>query len=359
MDGDALIDAAVEAMAPVYVALGVERYERVYLYWYAETFAAVVYGDPGGLDGELGIDSSLMDTLGMPEDEDCEPWRVLRDTGDGWLEEAFVLALAERMHALSAVPALVENVQMPMEEQLRRQLAIAPPDPLADRSVLVFARVDAHRIAALWRGEWGVEATSYYGTDDVGTGIGWCTLLGTGPAVLAGRLPQGALAAAVSDSRGVWHDAVTGGGYWLCVLPERVLQEQDAAVRYRDVAGTAFTLLRDVPAAGARVPRLWPVQAGTPPVLGGWAGSPGAEPDQITLRADGWEVTISAEGVMEPDEFGGAVTPLPGTIAGLPYGFGLVTTRAGWAAMADCADFTVLIEAETEVPARIDLIRAD
>jgi hypothetical protein len=102
-------------MAPAYVALGVERYEHLYLYPYGDGLDALAYGDPGGLDGELGIESSRMDELGLPSGEECEAWRALRERCEYPMEDAYLLALARRIHALSGVAVLVESIEMPME----------------------------------------------------------------------------------------------------------------------------------------------------------------------------------------------------------------------------------------------------
>jgi hypothetical protein len=243
-------------------------------------------------------------------------------------------------------------------------------DPLAGLDVLVSVRVDADRVAAVWRGEWGAEASSYAGSEAVEHGVGWCTLLGTNPAVLAGRLPPGAVAASVRDAGGVRHEGVTGRGYWLCVLPGRVLQEEPA-VHYRDGEANSFVLTIDVSdrpgfelggdladvLRRATVPALWPKQSGVSPVLRGWGGGPDSEIDHVSLDGGEWEVVVSANGVMAPDEFQGEIASLPGSILGQPHAFGLVSTRNGWAALAECGTFAVCVEAAGELPRRLDLVR--
>ena len=78
--------------------------------------------------------------------------------------DVFWLALARHMHALLGIPVLVDEAEMPIDEQLRRQLGTAPdPDPLAGLDVLLSVRIDEHRVAAVFTGGLGGLETYAFG----------------------------------------------------------------------------------------------------------------------------------------------------------------------------------------------------
>jgi hypothetical protein len=96
--------------------------------------------------------------LGMPDVERdpavfelCEALNALIEHDeDGYvLLEAYWLALAERLYVLLRIPVLVPEIEMPIAEQLRRQLGTpGPPDPLAGLEVVIAWPIDGERVAA-------------------------------------------------------------------------------------------------------------------------------------------------------------------------------------------------------------------
>ncbi len=287
--------------------------------------------------------------LGMPEVERdravfelCEALnrRIRRDEDGYVLLEAYWLALAERLHVLFGIPVLVCELEMPIAEQLRRQLGTSgPPDPLAGLEVMVAWPIDGQRVAAVGRHEFGFDGSARAPADALG--VGWNTQLGSDPEVRAGWLPPGALGARLRDRAGVWHEARAGGRVWPCVLPQRAGQV-DPPVLYRDVEGDEFPL--EVEVEG--LPALWPAQAGVAPQRTQHGGG------VLGYGAEGWQVFIESHAGFEETEF----RSLPGTVLGRPHGFGLeLTSNHGWRAVAVCGTFTVDIEADGEPPSRLDL----
>jgi hypothetical protein len=231
-------------------------------------------------------------------------------------------------------------------EQLRRQRgAAAPPDPLAGRDVLVSLRVDEHRDAAIYRNEWDVTGTARAPGGEEHH-VAWCTDLGGDPHVAAGRLPPGAVAARVRDRSGAWHEPVAGGGYWLCVLPQRAGQ-REPPVEYRDAEGAWFALAVE---AGDELPALWPAQATATPRLHSYGGREGGPIETHTYGGGDWEVAVSRHA---GDDQGGR--SLPGSILGHPHAFGVTVAGREWTAVAACGAFWVEVTGTGEPPPRLDL----
>jgi hypothetical protein len=288
--------------------------------------------------------------LGMPHVERnprvfelCEALNQhIEHDDDGYVVlESYWLALANGLHALLGIPVLACGIEIPIAEQLRRQLASpAPADPLAGLDVLVALPIDDQRVAAVWRGELGLQGSARAPADP--WELGWNTQLGADPEVRAGWLPPGAVGARVRDRTGVWHQAHTSESVWLCALPQRAGQH-DPPVVYRDVEGNDFWL--EVEGEGDELPSLWPTQAGVAPRLVQRAS------DVLGYDARGWHVFVERNAGREDTAF----RPLPGTVLGRPHGFGIELRHAGWRAVAVCGSFTVEIEGAGEPPARLDL----
>ena len=77
---------------------------------------------------------------------------ALEVADDGWVRiEDYWLALARELHARLGVPVLVDEVEMPIAEQLRRQGSAAPAiDAFAGLDVILSVRIDEHRHAGLF-----------------------------------------------------------------------------------------------------------------------------------------------------------------------------------------------------------------
>jgi hypothetical protein len=231
--------------------------------------------------------------------------------------------------------------------------------------------------------------------------VGFVTELGRNPLVVAGTLPRGAVAAAVQDRNGAWHDAAAGPGAWLCVLPERAGQDEPA-VRYTDVAGAAVDFPEDdfgagvpqeddaldaaAPYAeqvlrGARVPALWPRRLGSRPGLYGWDGDRDAA-TALGLAGHGCRVWIAptapepraafVEHLVRDWGYGHEtaerraaqtpVTDLPGSLDGRELILALAAPAEpwmrdeGWAAVAHGDGFAVTLTGYDDPPERLDLV---
>ena len=297
---------------------------------------------------------------------------------------------------------LAHEIEMPIAEQLHRQLGTPPADdPLAGLDVAVSVRVDEHRIAAVFVREgylWGVGRVSDLADE---WPIGGVTELSFDPQVLAGNLPRGAVAAAVEDRKGKWHEASIGPGVWLCVLPQRSGQNEPA-VRYLDAAGAKVDFPEDdfsagVPdeldainavssdaervLGGALVPVLWPRQVGGRPSLYAWEGDRDAA-TALGLQGGGCRVWIgpSAPDPREAferhlvDDWGYGretatlrareipLTELPGSIDERSLTVALAAPAEpwmrdeGWVAIAEGDGFAVTVTRFDEPPERLDLV---
>ncbi len=373
------------------------------------------YGEPGELapfaleltevDEFVGRDG-YQEELGWPELDDetlalCEQLtRRVESEDDGQtLLDVFWLVLAQRMHALLGIPVLVEESEMPIEEQLRRQLGTEPdPDPLAGLDVLLSVRIDEHRVAAVFTGGLGGLETYAIGrvghpgdAHEVGP---WATEISRDPQILAGKLPGGAAGVVVRDRAGTWHEATVASGVWLCVLPQRSGQE-DPPYEWRDARGLPYTpgeddfiyaqppdLRADEGAvrAGARVPALWSYKAQAGPYFAGWEGPREAA---TALRFDGaeWVVRISAgdapavadvyrERLMKQLRYTAKhaarrlrqipAVELPGSVDGTPVAFALAAPSEpwlrddGWAAVAACDGYAITVQCGGAPPERLD-----
>jgi hypothetical protein len=249
VDAAELIERTAAAVAEGYRALDV---------WDAAGLLLCSYydGEPEQLaplalelrEGEVAPDvdrDGYQRELGAPEVHRDPPVLALcealnahieRDADGYVLVEVYWLALAARLHRLLGIPVLVPGIETPVAEQLRTQLDVPmPDDPLSGLDVAVSLPIDRQRVAAVWRDPptiWGSARTP---ADP--RSIAWNTELGSDPEVRAGWLPPGATAATVRDRGGVWHEARTGRGVWLCALPQRSGQH-DPPVAYRDVEGS-------------------------------------------------------------------------------------------------------------------------
>ena len=248
MDAEALIERTVAAVARGYGALDRSGAAGLMLAVYYDGDASQLaplavelseVGEHVRLDGyqrELGMPEVSNDPEVFPLCEALNE-RVLSDDDGSVLVEVYWLALAEHLHRLFGIPVLVHDVEMPIGEQLRRQGALPPADdPLAGFEVVVSVPVDEYRVAAVFLREGYLHGLGRLPDSREEWPIARLTELGRDPQVVAGRLPRGAVAAAVQDRAGEWHDAAVGPGAWLCVLPQRSGQDEPA-VRYRDAAG--------------------------------------------------------------------------------------------------------------------------
>ncbi len=361
MDDDALIEAAAAEAAPAYAALDVAPWAGLILHPYDDGLFATLWGMPDA-GPVYGIDGDTMDELGGPEPDGAARRELeARVAADGWeLTEPYYLALASRLRALTGLPVLVYEADMPYEEQLARQTgAAAPDDPLDGLDVLVSLRVDERRVAVVYRdAEDQVWTSGRYGFDDPVPGLGYWEDLGANPAVVAGKLPMGAVGVALRVGRGPWVEpSEIAHGYWICALDARRLTT-DPKLAYRDAEGAEFAL--EVPFDGPGLPRLWALQA--PP--GGRLVQHGGGTE--VHEHDGWRIEVTDWGPFAPaaglvahelgvDEATVVPRAIAGTVLGHRHGFELAAQDGVWAAVATCGAFTVVVEATGEPPERLDL----
>jgi hypothetical protein len=230
--------------------------------------------------------------------------------------------------------------------------------------------------------------------------------LGSDPMVVGGRLPAGAVAVSVQDLFDVWHDALVGGGAWLCVLPHEARGGLPPVV-FRDAAGVeivpeapepneqgvsfGFSVDPDAKVdwaavraaqeaecrrilAGASVPALWPVDAARAPKLRGWGGSGAADSlelarGQLAVSIDGGDFNeadvrdvlqraleprigarAAARAVLEAVEIA-----LPGSIAGKAETFAALAAGGRWVAVRQRRSRTVTVTGAGALPERLDL----
>lgn len=353
MEAAELIERTAAAVADGYRALDIADAAGLLLDSYydgdAEQLAPMAYElREGEVTPDAGRDGYQRE-LDAPEVHRDPPVLALCETlsahierdDDGYvLVEVYWLALAAHLHRLLGIPVLVPGIETPVAEQLRTQLHIPmPDDALSGLDVAVSLPIHHQRVAAVWREPPAIWGSARAPADP--RSIGWNALLGSDPEVRGGWLPPGAIAATVRDRGGVWHEARTGRGVWLCALPHRSGQH-DPPVAYRDVEGNEFELEIDVDG----LPGLWPRQADAPPQLTEHSV------DMIGYRAAGWDVFIERFVGFEDVAF----RPLAGTLLGRPHGFGLELLTAGhWRAVAVSNSFTVDVQGRGEPPARLDL----
>ena len=327
---------------------------------------------------------------------------ALQAADDGWVRiEDYWLALARELHARLGVPVLVDEIEMPIAEQLRRQQPTAPAaDAFAGLEVILSSRIDEHRHAGLFARDDMIFGSAHLpDVSDAWLVEGSTTEIGRSPQVLAGGLPRGAVSAEVRDRKGVWHAAITMPGLWLCVLPQRSGQT-DPQVRFRDLAGnpppqhdddfSAGVPQEDPPDAvraqaadvvsGARVPALWPRQVSGRPHLYAWEGEAGAA-TALGLAGGGHRVWISPappdprqtfeQHLVRDWRYGAEtaaaraqqvpITTLEGSIHGTPIALELVTPQEswirdeGWVAIAHADRYAVTITGYDKPPQRLDL----
>ncbi len=237
---DPLIDEVVAAVAPGYRELPIEDVAGIVLMRFGGDLLA-----PFALEDPMTPDREPRQ-LGEPRLGKEAPIAELRARveADEGLLNVYLLALATRVHELVGIPVLVMDIEMPFDEQERRQAKLPPEeDPLAGMDVLVSLKIDEHRTAAvtLREGLW-MFASARAGDPDQARGIGrGLTEVGLDPHVVAGTLPPGAAGVRVQDHAGVWHAAATGRGGWLCVLPQRGRGDEEPPYEYLDASGNAFT----------------------------------------------------------------------------------------------------------------------
>ncbi len=366
MDDDTLIERAAADVVAAHAELDVAGFEALVCWPYEEQLEAMAHGVPK-LREPYGLDPDEMPEVEYLEASGDAAARLLARIEDGeWrLSEAYFLALGRELHRRLGIPVLMTNLDTTEAEQLARQAGAAPADPLAGLDVVVSQRIDEFTVAAVWRGEWGLEGAASVARGDSALGIGYCSVLGFDPHVVAGRLPPGAVSVAVRG-RGDWHEPAIHDGAWLCVLPERAGQKEPKVI-FRDGDGTEFAVVVDPGAAvpspfhGASVPALWPVQADGRPHLSSWGG-PSGTVDQLAFRAGDWEVSILSGSPWERAAElvpGAPVRSLPGRILGQPHAFEIAAGDETWAAVADCGTFSIMVQGRGAPPARLDLDAVD
>jgi len=362
VDDDALVERAAAEVAAAHAELDVAGFEGLACWPYEELLDLMLYGAPK-LREPYGIDPDEMPEVGYLEASGDAVSRLLARIEDGeWrLAEAYFLALGRGLHRRLGIPVLIGGLEMTEAEQFARQAGAPPADPLAGRDVVVSVRIDEFSVAAVWRGEWGIEGSASVGRGEFEPGIDYCTVLGFDPHVVAGRLPPGAVNVAVRGRR-EWHEPVINDGVWLCVLPERAGQKEPE-VAFRDGEGTEFKVEVDVrgavpsPFHGASVPAVWPIQAGSRPRLRGWGG-PAGTVDQLEFAAGDWEISIMSGSPWERAAElvpGVPVRSLPGSILGQPHAFESAADGEAWAGVADCGTFSIMVQGRGAAPARLDL----
>ncbi|MDA0180061.1 hypothetical protein OJ997_07120 [Solirubrobacter phytolaccae] len=410
MDIETLIDQTAASVAPGYADLDLSRAVGVLLW---EQYS----GDVSQLT-PLALELTELDEhvqrdgeqreLGYPHFDPASEagascaalTEALEAADDGYvLIETYWLALATRLHALLGMPVLVDEIETPVSEQLRRQSERPNPDPLAGLDVIVSTPVDEHRHAGLYRRDGMTFGAAHLPNvaDEwlVERGL---TELGRSPQVVAGGMPRGAVAAEVRDRKGVWHAAVTAPGLWLCVLPQRSGQS-DPEVRFMDAVRAPVTDPEDdfsagVPRedevaheverrvlAGARVPVLW-LQGRGRPDLYAWEGEPHAA-TALGVAGNGCRLWIGPTAqdprrVFEehlvrdwgygPETAALRVDELPigtleGTVDGQPVTFALAAPGEpwmddeGWVAVAQLDSYAVAFTGYDRPPERLDLER--
>lgn len=350
------------------------------------------------------------------------------------LVEVYFTALGDRLHALWGVPVGYESydgTRVDAPVQVRRQLSaedaaaweargwLAPLDAPRPgepaRDVLLAVALPDGRQAGI-----SVDGDHRIGTHDLSGrgGVGLdrpIVLLGDDPAIAAGALPEGAVAARVQDLRDAWHDAMTGHGVWLCVLPHAARGGTPPVV-FTDAAGAEVALPEPEPKprsgepwttfsvgasgggeaqepepqptdaevlARARVPALWDDAFGAEPELRGWSGDDRA--DGLTLAHAEVEIETEDGGdwpIDDPERealdlveqrlapllgarpagrraIEAAVRPLPATIDGRPETFALADAGDLWVAVWVDPRSRLQVRAggAGAAPARLDLRR--
>lgn len=264
--------------------------------------------------------------------------------------DAYTLALTRR----HGVPVLVESyddcVYIPMRDQLRARVSLErfaewehrdllPRDRSADEAlthldVLLSSRVDPDRVAGIVRGDRGqLWLTSSVSDHSAGLRVDQALHVDDGdPQVAGGLLPDGVVLVEVTDLRDTVHEAVTGGGAWMCVLPHpgyettppvRFIDEDGAEVvvaSAQDDVGdhggswTSATVGSHLPsvshvsdeldeideemraaAARANVPPVWPSQIPGPVRVVGF-GSSGDEVTSVKLAGPRMQVETDGRG---------------------------------------------------------------
>ena len=240
---DPLIDEVVAAVAPGYRELPVEDVAGIVLMRFGGDLLA-----PFALEGSHDAGPRAKAARRAPSKEAPIAELRARVEADEGLLNVYLLALATRVHELVGIPVLVMDIEMPLDEQERRQAKLPPAeDPLAGMDVLVSLKIDEHRTAAvtLREGLW-MYASARAGDPDQAHSIGpGLTEIGLDPHVVAGMLPRGVAGVRVQDCEGTWHAVVTGRGGWMCVLPQRSCGEEQPPFEYQDVSGNAFALDED------------------------------------------------------------------------------------------------------------------
>jgi hypothetical protein len=345
---------------------------------------------------------------------------LLARINDGGYDEGllddYLAALAPALHAALGVLVVVEGQDSafgaPPREQLRAQMTDeqwseweahdwlprnrAPDRLLGSLDILVSARIDADRIAAVYARDGALYAdarlSSTRFSDELTRPV---QLIGEDPAVVAGLLPDGAASASVQDLFDAWHDGLVARGAWLCVLPHPA-RGPLPPVEFRDAAGQPvslppperederFTIELSVDSdfdhtaweadqhaeqrrvlESRRVPLLWPAAAAGPPRLAGWS-SDGA----VTLERDELRVEVApADDVPELEELLGdrlgrdraaaravleAVrSKLPGRIGGRSVTFEALAGGGAWAARRG---WTAAVSGDGPLPERLELI---
>ena len=369
VDDDELIETAAAEAAAMHVAFDVTPWAGLMLFRY-EPLYTTVWGMPDGVGPEYELDSDIMGDLEELPNPDSPAWQELaeRVDGDDWVLAApYYLALARHLRRLTGLPTLVYDADMPYAEQLARQtVAAGVEDPLSGLDVLVSHRVDALRVAVVYRDHTGrTWASGRYGFDDpepfgrsLGPGLDQPKHLGSDPAILASTLPAGAADVAVRVGRGPWTKPnQINRGVWICALNAREVTYTPQLVYY-DAEGVEFAIT--VPLDGPEAPSLWPTQAPSSGRLAG-RGSGGK-----LLEGGDWEVNISNCGPFETaaevlaedvgvHEAEILSRPIPGSVLGHRHGFELASRDGRWLAVAECGGFAIIVRATGELPARLDL----
>ena len=295
---------------------------------------------------------------------------------------------------------LVDEIEMPIAEQIRRQQSAAPAiDAFTGLEVILSVRIDEHRHAGLFARDDMVFGSAHLpDVTDAWLVERATTEIGRSPQVLAGGLPRGAVSAEVRDRKGVWHAAVTIPGLWLCVLPQRSGQA-DPPVRFRDLAGNppphhdddfSAGVPQEDPSdavraqaaevmSGAQVPALWPRHVSGRPHLYAWEGEAGAA-TALGLAGGGHRVWIAPtapdprqafeQHLVRDWRYGAEtaaaraqqvpITTLEGNMDGTPVTLELVTPQEpwmrdeGWVAIAAADHYAVTITGYKKPPERLD-----
>jgi hypothetical protein len=278
---------------------------------------------------------------------------------------------------------------------------LSSDESAADPEVVLSVRIDDDSVAAVERQRGRLRGVVRCGSSSSSVRLQRpVDQVDDDPCVLAGLLPDGAVGARVQDLFDVWHEALAGGGAWLCVLPHESRFAR-APVVFRDADGVETDAEVPMPCgagnlgpvdeaahepvdaravlAGAVVKALWPIGAPRPAELVGWGGSKRDEITSLVLEhgslcvavergrnagrrgprelRDRLELVLHALGPRGAARgaLAAAEIEVPGTVAGRTVAFAGCAGEGAWVLMWKRRRRDVLVTGSGDPPARLDL----